>query len=145
MKLELTSSEKKQLSKLKFRKIKDSYKREISSVNLPNFLETPFIKDFIFARNLNWKVWDVNVFSFGTVNMHVDGTLREGSKYRSLLIFLDGNGELSYINDSGQIVYKDMKKYSIVLFNDAKPHAFISKNGTICRAIIAELEIESGT
>lgn len=66
--------------------------------------------------------------------MHVDGILREGSKYRSLLIFLDGNGELSYINDSGQIVYKDMKKYSIVLFNDAKPHAFISKNGTICRA-----------
>lgn len=145
MNLELTPSEKKHLSKLKFRKIKDKYKREIFSINVPSFLETPFIKDFISARNLDWKVWDVNVFSFGTVNMHIDGTLREGSKYRSLLIFLDGEGELSYINDSGQIVYKDMKKYSIVLFNDAKPHAFISKNGTICRAIIAELEIELGT
>lgn len=145
MTLELTPSEKKQLSKLKFRKIKDSYLREIFRVSIDGFLETPFVEDFISARNLDWKVWDVNVFSFGTVNMHVDGTLKEGSRFRSLIIFLDGAGELAYINDDGKIQWQDMSKHSVSLFNDSKPHAFVNKNKTICRAIIAEVEIQSGT
>lgn len=145
MNLELLPSEKKQLSALKFPKIKDTYLREIFRVGIDDFLETPFVKEFISARNLDWKVWDVNMFSFGTVNMHVDGTLKEGSRFRSLIIFLDGAGELAHINDDNKIQWQDMSKYSVLLFNDSKPHAFVNKNKTICRAIVAEVEIQSGT
>lgn len=145
MTLELSPSEKKQLSALKFAKIKDTYLREVIRVRIDGLLETPFVKDFISARNLDWKVWDVNIFSFGTVNMHVDGTLKEGSRFRSLIVFLDGAGELAYINDDDKIQWQDMSKYSVSLFNDSKPHAFVNKNKTICRAIVAEVEIQSGT
>ena len=145
MTLELSPSEKKQLSALKFAKIKDTYLREVIRVRIDGLLETPFVKDFISARNLDWKVWDVNIFSFGTVNMHVDGTLKEGSRFRSLIVFLDGAGELAYINDDNKIQWQDMSKYSVALFNDSKPHAFVNKNKTICRAIVAEVEIQSRT
>jgi hypothetical protein len=73
--------------------------------------------------------------------MHVDGSLKRESKWRTLIIFLDGEGQLAYIDDNEKIQYEHMKKYSAIIINDAKPHAFINKNKTLCRAIVAELEM----
>lgn len=143
--LELTQSEKKRLSTLKFKKEKDSWNKEIEYDRIINFHETPFVKDFLAARKLNYKNVNTSIIVFGTVNMHVDGSLKDGANWRTLIIFLDGEGELAYIDDNEKIQYERMKKYSTVIINDAKPHAFINKNKTLCRAIIAELEMKSTT
>ena len=143
--LELTLSEKKQLSTLKFPKIKDTLDQEILHVDVDGLYEGEFVRNFIAARKLNWEVADVNVFRFGTVGMHVDGLEKYKESFRSLIIFLDGKGDLGYIADDGTVRHQTLSKGSTFLFNDAKPHDFINKGKTLCRAIIAELKIKSGT
>lgn len=143
--LELTPSEKKQLSALKIPKQKDTLDQDIVPYRVDNFYHEPFVKNFVSARKLKWKVGDVSVFRFGTVGMHVDGLEKHSKNHRTLIIFLSGEGCLDYINDNGVISHETLKKYSTILFNDAKPHCFINKNKTLCRAIIAEVEIKSGT
>lgn len=143
--LELTLSEKKQLSAFKFCKIKDSLDQEIVHTHVDNLYEGEFVRNFISARKLTWKVLDVNVFRFGTVGMHVDGLEKYSDFHRCLIIFLDGKGDLGYIQDDGKVAHQTLEKGSTILFDDAKPHDFINKGKTLCRAIIAELEIKSGT
>lgn len=143
--LELTPSEKKQLSTLKFSKLKDSWKEQVEFDRVDGLLATPFIKDFLSARNLDWElVSNADVLRFGTVNMHTD--YGPGSNVRSLLVFLYGKGELAaYTDSSKKIEYFDLEKHSVVLFDPSKPHAFINKNKTLCWAIVADLKIKSGT
>jgi hypothetical protein len=139
--LELTPLEKRQLSKLKFSKLKDSLDQEILRVGVDNLYEGEFIRNFIAARKLNWEMLDANVFLFGTVGMHVDGLEKYSEDHRSLIIFLDGKGDLGYIKDNGTVAHQTLSKGSVILFNDAKPHDFINKGKTLCRAIVAELKI----
>ena len=141
MNLELTSSEKKQLSSLKFSKIKESWKEEIVFDRVDGLLKTPFVKDFLSARDLNWElVSNAEILRFGTTNMHTD--YAPNSNVRSLLVFLYGEGELAAYTDScRKIEYFDLKKHSVALFNPSKPHAFVNKNKTLCWAIVADLKI----
>lgn len=145
MNLELSPSEKKQLSALKFRKVKDTLDQEIIRVDVDDLYEGEFVRNFIAARKLTWEVADVNVFRFGTVGIHVDGLEKYKDSFRSLIIFLDGKGDLGYVADDGTVRHQALSKGSVFLFNDAKPHDFINKGKTLCRAIIAELKIKSGT
>ena len=141
MTLELSTLEKQQLSKLKFPKLKDILDQEILRVDVDELYEGKFVRNFIAARKLKWEVLDVNVFRFGTVGMHVDGLEEYSENYRSLIIFLDGKGDLGYIKDNGTVTHETLSKGSVILFNDAKPHDFINKGKTLCRAIIAELKV----
>lgn len=143
--LKLTTSEKKQLSALKFPKIKDSWKEQVEFDRVEGLLATPFIKDFLSARNLDWELTsNADVLRFGTTNMHTD--YAPNSDVRSLLVFLYGKGELAAYTDScKKIEYFDLEKHSVALFNPSKPHTFINKNKTLCWAIVADLKIKSGT
>jgi hypothetical protein len=139
--LELSPLEKQQLSKLKFAKQKDTLDQEIDPVRVDDFYEAEFVRKFISARKLKWQVLSASVFRFGTVGMHVDGLEKYSDTHRSLIIFLDGEGDLGYIQDNGTVTHETLSKGSVILFDDAKPHDFINKGKTLCRAIIAELKI----
>jgi hypothetical protein len=143
--LELTPLEKREISKLKFSKIKDTIGQAVVPIRVTDLYEEEFVRNFISSRNLNWKVLSACVFCFGTVGMHVDGLEKYSGDSRTLVIFLDGKGDFGYIREDGTVAHALLSKGSIVLFNDAKPHDFINKGKTLCRAIIAELRIENHT
>lgn len=135
---ELTQSEKKQLSVLKFPKHKENGDQEVDSFEISGFNHEEFFNKFLAARNINREVLDCRLFRFGSVGMHID-SLGFRSKYDSVIIMIYGSGEIQFMNN--RIDSANLVKFTIFSFDDSKPHSFINRGKNKCVAIISSLKI----
>lgn len=109
----------------------------LSSTEISNFID-----HFAAENGLRIQKDQRGVYAFRHVGMHIDPYF--GKKgYWTLLIFVRGHGELSYIDEDNEIRSKNLEPYSIFAFNHLKPHDFIAGSKGNCFSIICHVSKKS--
>ena len=96
-----------------------------------------FFKKFCGSRGLSFKDSGMtSIYAFHSINVHIDGVSSIGSL--NVLIPLSGKGELGYPHETRKrdFSYSRFEKWKISVFDDNKPHAFISHSKAPCIALI---------